>query len=304
MNNETFNGFDYEFLNRYNGTRSPTGTVEYDFTTGYFFRSLYQRALSIIDFKLPEGWNKRYFKNVLFGLGFIGIIRTPEYGIIPQICSPSGYGLYLQPVEMLVAQPLVNFQGRIGDNCALIRITPDYMGIMDIIEHYARLLAICYTSIDVSMINARLAYIGYSDNKAGAEALKVIAEKVSQGEPFIFVDKAIKSDALDSQDPIFSTLLDPAKNYVSDKLLNDFTTILNQFDREIGIPIVDNKKERMLNAEVTALTSDAGTRLDTWTDCLDETIAECKNVFPEIDITYTTRREVSGIGTDNVDRNV
>ena len=116
------NDFNYESINLYNGTRSPSGTVEYDLTTAYFFRSLYQRALSNFNFKLPESWNMGYFKNVLFGMGYIGIIKTSTYGVIPQICNPYGYGIYLQPTNLRVTQPLVTFDGVIGENCEIIKL--------------------------------------------------------------------------------------------------------------------------------------------------------------------------------------
>ena len=105
--------YDYEFINQYEGTRTPTGEVEFDLTTNYFFRSLYQRALSVIKFDLPSEWNKRYFKNVLFGCGYIGIVRTAKFGVVPQIANVSGYGLYLQPTKLLIAQPFVQFEGTI-----------------------------------------------------------------------------------------------------------------------------------------------------------------------------------------------
>lgn len=278
--------FDYEFINQYNGTRSPTGTVEFDQTTNYFFRSLYQRALSVIKFNLPDGWNKRYFKNVLFGCGYIGIINTPKYGIIPQIANVSGYGLYLQPTKLLVSQPFVQFEGDINKNCSVIKLTPDYKGITDIIEHYALQLSKCCTSIDVSLVNSRLSFLAYAKTKQGAETLKMILEKISSGEPAVVVDRIVKGDDLNGNENIFTAAFDPARNYITDKLLNDFTTILNSFDREIGIPTIDDKKERRIETEINTMISDTGTRLETWRECLDESIEETKNVFPEIDISY------------------
>ena len=278
--------FDYEFINQYNGTRSPTGTVEFDQTTNYFFRSLYQRALSVIKFNLPDGWNKRYFKNVLFGCGYIGIIKTPKYGVIPQISNVSGYGLYLQPTKLLVSQPFVQFEGDINKNCSVIKLTPDYKGITDIIEHYALQLAKCCTSIDVSCANSGLFFLAYAKTKQGAKTLKMRLEKISSGEPAVVVDRIVKGDDLSGNENIFTAAFDPARNYITDKLLNDFTTILNSFDREIGIPTIDDKKERRIETEINTMISDTGTRLETWRECLDESIEETKNVFPEIDISY------------------
>lgn len=281
----------YECINAYTGTYSPTGTVQYDQTTAYFWRGLYHRLMSIIDFKLPTGWNKNYFKNVLFGVGYIGIIDTAQYGIIPQICTVSGYGIYLQPTKVLVAQPLVKFEGRRGENCEVIHLTPDWLGVLDIVDHYAYELATAYTSVNVSLVNSRAGFLAYAKNKNALETIKVIAEKLSAGEPLVVADKALKTDDINGDEPLFTMAYDPARNYITDKLLTDMSTIINEFDREIGIPIVDDKKERRIVSEVEALTSDAGTRLDVWKDCLQESIDMVKEVFPSVSISF----EVKGV---------
>ena len=290
--------FDYEFINEYQGTRSPTGTVERDLTTYYFFRSLYQRALSIVDFTLEPEWNKNYFKNVLFGLGYIGIIRTPEYGIIPQICNVSGYGLYLQPTNVLVAQPLVNFTGERGIDCEVVRLTPDWRGICDIVEHYAIQLSKVYTSISVSLINSRLGLIAAAKNKSAAETLKAVAEKLSSGDPLVIVDSILKdNDNMDgNSSPLFMQPFDVHSSYITDKLLSDFNTILTQFDREIGIPIIDDKRERRITSEVNLITSDYCARSDTWKTALEESIADVKKVFPDIILDFEFKKGVD----DNV----
>ena len=291
--------YDYEFINQYEGTRTPTGEIEFDLTTSYFFRSLYQRALSVIKFNLPKGWNKRYFKNVLFGCGYIGIVRTAKFGVVPQIANLSGYGLYSQPTKLLIAQPFVQFEGDIGDNCAVIKLTPDYKGITDIVEHYALQLSKCCTSVDVSLVNSRLSLLAYAKTKQGAETLKVILEKISSGDPAVIVDKIVKGDNLDGTESIFTTAFDPARNYITDKLLADLTTILNSFDREVGVPVIDEKKERRIESEVSTIISDSGTRLETWKECLDESIEDCKEVFPELNISYKTKFDLVR-GTENV----
>lgn len=293
--------YDYEFINQYEGTRTPTGEVEFDLTTSYFFRSLYQRALSVIKFDLPSEWNKRYFKNVLFGCGYIGIVKTAKFGVVPQIANVSGYGLYLQPTRLLVAQPFVQFEGDIGENCAVIKLTPDYKGITDIVEHYALQLSKCCTSVNVSLVNSRLSLLAYAKTKQGAETLKVILEKISSGDPAVVVDKIVKGDNLDGTESIFTTAFDPARNYITDKLLTDFTTILNAFDREIGIPVIDEKKERRIESEISTIISDSGTRLETWKECLDESIEDCKKVFPELNISYKTQFDFMR-GAENVSK--
>ena len=284
--------FNYEFINEYQGLRSPSGTVENDLTTWYFFRCLYQRALSIVDFTLPEEWNKNYFKNVLFNLGYIGIIDTAKFGIIPQICNVSGYGLYLQPTKILVAQPLVNFEGTRGENCELIRLTPDYRGILDIVEHYAVQLAKIHTSINMSLINSRVSMFAYAKNKNAAETLKVIAEKISSGESLVICDKELKDiDNIDGKtEPIFTETFDVGGNYITDKLLDDYNTILSNFDKEIGIPVIDDKRERRIEQEVNLISNDSCARVDSWEVALRESIDDVLKVFPDLNIDFTFKK--------------
>lgn len=297
----SYEPLSYECINRYNGTYSPTGTAQNDMTTAYFWRCLYHRLMSVVNFKLPSEWNYNYFKNVLFGVGFIGIVDSPEYGIIPQICTVSGYGLYLQPTKIIVAQPLVHFEGRRGENCEIIRLTPDWHGVLDIVDHYAYELATAYTSVNVSLINSRLGFLAYAKNKNALETIKVIAEKLSAGEPLVVADRVLKSEDINGDEPLFTAAFDPARNYITDKLLENMATIVNEFDREIGIPIVDDKKERRIEAEVTAMTSDAGCRLDVWNESLTESIKDVKRVFPALDISFEVKGGQNEYNTENDD---
>lgn len=273
---------DYEGLNLYNSMRSVAGRVQNDVNTAFYMRALYQRTISGTTFKLPIDWRraKRYFKNVVFSQGFIGVIKTPEYGIIPQICSFSGYGLYRQPVKILVNQPLVQFEGTIGEDCELIQLCGDYMGVWDIIEHYAIRLSVAITSLDCALMNERISLLAAGKNKAAAETLKFLYEKISAGEPFAVYDKAIKDDSLDGDsEPIWTYSQDVASQYISDKLLADIDTILMQFDREVGIAAVGEKKERMLVDEIAMQNEDACARSSTWFENLSDSFDLVNELF-------------------------
>ena len=272
-------GYDFEFINQYEGRMSPTGETKFDLTTGYFFRALYERAMSVFEWTIPEEWNKSYFINVLYGMGYIGIIPTAEYGVIPQISTLTGYGLYLQPVKLLVNQPLVQYEGLIDTDCGLIRLTPDYRGITDIVDHYADLLSTSCTSLHMAIYNSRLAWIAAAKNKAAAETLKVILEKISSGEPAIVTDKLLRESSIEGNEPIFTQAFDAAKSYIVGDILDDMQSILNEFDREIGIPVVDEKKERRIQSEISAITSDTGARIDTWERLLTESVNRVNKLF-------------------------
>lgn len=283
---------DYEGLNAYSSMRSVAGRVQDDFNTAFYMRALWQRAIAGTSFKLPKSWRraKRYFKNVLFSLGFIGVIETPEYGIIPQICTFSGYGLFLQPVKMLVSQPLVQFEGTIGENCELIHLCGDFRGIWDIVEHFAIRLSVAITSVDCALMNERISFLAAGKSKQASETLKYLYEKISAGEPFAVYDKAIKSDSIDGSDePIWTYSQDVASQYISDKLLADIDTILMQFDKEIGIAAVGEKKERMLTDEIAMQNEDACARSSTWFENLSDSFDLVNELFPDLGLSFTMK---------------
>ena len=283
---------DYEGLNTYNSMRSVAGRVQNDYNTSFYMRALWQRAIAGTTFKLPKSWrrSKRYFKNVLFSLGFIGVIDTPQYGVIPQICAFSGYGLYLQPVKMLVNQPLVQFEGTIGEDCELIHLCGDYRGIWDIVEHFAIRLSVAIASVDCALMNERISLLAAGKSKQASETLKYLYEKISAGEPFAVYDKAIKSDSIDGgDDPIWTFSQDVASQYISDKLLADIDTILMQFDKEIGIAAVGEKKERMLSDEIAMQNEDACARSSTWFENLSDSFDLVNDLFPELNLSFTMK---------------
>ncbi len=283
---------DYEGLNAYSSMRSVAGRVQNDLNTAFYMRALWQRAISGTTFNLPKSWRraKRYFKNVLFSLGYIGVVDTPKYGVIPQICTFSGYGLFLQPVEIIVNQPLCEFRGTIGEDCELIHLCGDYRGIWDIVEHYAIRLSIAITSVDCALINERLSVLAAGKSKQASETLKFLYEKISAGEPFAVYDKAIKSDSIDGNDePIWTFSQDVANQYISDKLLADIDTILMQFDKEIGIAAVGEKKERMLTDEIAMQNEDACARSSTWFENLSDSFDLCNELFPDLGLSFTMK---------------
>ena len=283
---------DYEGLNQYTSMRSVAGRVQNDINTSFYMRALYQRAISGTSFNLPESWTraKRYFKNVLFNLGFIGVIKTEKYGIIPQICSFSGYGLFLQPTEIIVNQPLVEFKGTIGEDCELIHLCGDYRGIFDIVEHYAIRLSLAITSLDCSLINERLSILAMAKNKAASETLKYLHERISAGEPFSVYDKIIKGEGIDGDEaPLWTYSQDVKNQYISDKLLEDIDTILLQFDREIGIAAVGEKGERLLVDEVRLQQEDSCARSSTWFENLSDSFDLTNKLFPDLKLSFTMK---------------
>lgn len=294
---------DYSEINLYQGTRAPTGEVLRSQAGAYFWRCLYHRLISTIDFRLPDTWEKNYFKNVLFGLGFIGVIPTAQYGVIPQFCTLTGYGIYRQPLDLRVASPLIQYSGRIGQECELIRLTPDYIGVCDIVDHYADRLANLYGALGMAIENSKLATLFFPHNQAAAQAVKGLMERISSGEARVYADKLLKEDIAGQED--FTILTTNAKeNYIVDQILTDMQAVVSEFDREIGIPTIPGKKERYTSDEISAVTSDSAARLSLWSECLDETITRVNTMFPELQLSFTTVGKEAGANVDSTETDI
>lgn len=100
---------------------------------------------------------------------------------------------------------------------------------------------------------------------------------------------------------------DVAQNYITDKLLADMETILKQFDNEVGILALGQKKERMITDEVETLNDDANARATTWFENLSQSFDNVNRLFPELNLTFTLRyggEEHEYISQTDTDRTV
>ena len=98
----------YEEINLYNGSFSPSTIHCKD--TGlqrYFRKYLLQKAMSVYKWKLPETWDKDYFLYSLYGYGYIAVIDTEAFGVIPQWGAVGGYNVFYHPTYVMIANPLL-----------------------------------------------------------------------------------------------------------------------------------------------------------------------------------------------------
>ena len=142
-------------------------SVEYK----YWFRSLLHKIDSSIIFKnLPEGWSNDFFMFCLWVRGYVLVFKTDrkdlqeygENGIVFNPCHVSGYDFYYQPTTATVANPHMptkfSYQFDLQkDNAALLKLTPDYLGIFDIINIHAEKLALLDCAINMSIANNKFA---------------------------------------------------------------------------------------------------------------------------------------------------
>lgn len=278
--------FSSEFINEIAGRYTPSELKSYDNQTfAYWARALFQRASYAIDITLPEYWDnqlKGVFYFWLFSRGFLGIFRNDEdgMGVVFQPGTVRGFDYYYQPTRFLVTNPYSNETKdlSIGEECAIIKLAPDFMGIWDIIDFYARKLSELSLSVDMATINTRFAKIIGARNKAAAETLKKILDKVNQGTPAVITDDKLLDDRTDKASPFQIFGIEHLKeNYITNLLWDDIRKILADFEAEIGIPTYD-KKERLVTYEAQMKYVECTPRVTVWV----ETLNSCFNVANEL----------------------
>lgn len=273
---------NYEFENLYNSMRSPS-TVHCRNTAlvEYYTKYLLEKAISVFKFEgLPEKWAVNYFQYVLFGYGYIAVINTDKYGVIPQMSGLTGYNVFYQPTIATIANPLLDGLKtlEIGTQCEIIKLQPNYSGVMDIVTTYADLMALCLETAGINLLNSKMSYIFFSQNKASAETFKKMYDKVASGEPMAVIDKSLLDDEGNPAWTMFTQNV--GQNYITDKILNDLQTIENQFNTEIGIPNANTqKRERMIVDEVNANNIDTNAKISLWLETMKHDIEKVNKMF-------------------------
>ncbi len=273
---------NYDQINAIEGTYSPSMVKSFNNKVFWLWeRALFQRAASVIDFNgLPDDWQgavKDFFIYCLYKYGYVGVMDVNEHGLIFQPGTLSGFNIYYQPVKFLVANPHLDLgtsEFTIGENCELIKLTPDYFGIWDIITYYAEKLATLDNAINMSLINNKFAFMLAAKNKQASEAFKKMIDKVNAGEPAVIFDQKLLNDQQDKTEPWQLWSRDHMKeNYITTMQLEDFNTLLHNFDKEIGIPTLPvEKKERMITDEAQSTAIDAISRSEIWLETLNSSL--------------------------------
>lgn len=288
---------NYDQINLYNGTFTPSDKFSDSLAYDFWCRALYQRALSVFDFDgLPEEFSRdeislMYY--LLYANGFCGAMDVEEYGVIVNPITLGGYNVFYSPSWFTVTNPALKGETskefdvyHLGQDDkdrkrygVVLSMSPDYLGIGDIIIYYAEKLANMSAALDMNIDNSKLAYVIGANSKSGTTFLKKLFDKVKSGISTIIYDSRITpSDDFDT----FEWLTrDNLKNsYMVSDFNSDIQTLVNQFDAEIGIVNVPyEKKERMTAFESQSKASDGIARATLWRDNLQRSFDEFNELY-------------------------
>ena len=289
----------YGEINLYDSQFSPsTVHVKNVALQRYFRKYLFQKAISVFKWKLPEEWDEDYFKYVLYGFGYIAVLNTKTFGVICQSGALGGYNLYYRPSYIIITNPLLKetITANINRDCAIIKLQPDYSGIMDIVCYYADQMALASEALGMNMVNVKNATVFGAENKAQAESFKKMYDHMSDGSPAIVVDKKLLDDQ--GKPNWFPFTQNIREQYVSSDILVDMRKIEAQFDTEIGIPNSNTeKRERLIDSEVNANNVETATRCELWLDSLRKGLKTANNMFGlSLSVDWRVRPETASEG--------
>ena len=290
----------YNYINAANSQISPsTIHCSNNAMAAYFRKYLLQRAISVFKWTLPENWSENYFKYVLYCWGYIAIVNTDKFGVIPQQCGLRGYNVFYQPTNAIIVNPHLSgiLEPQIGTQCELILLQPDYGSILDIVYYYADQLALYAEAAQINVQNSKLGYFIGTNSKGMAEAIKKIYDKIMAGEGLAVYDKEGDSSL------IFETFTQNlAQNFIAPDILESMRRIENEFCTRVGIPNTNtDKRERMSTDEVNMNNSETSGLADMWLESLKDGCDRARKMFGLSDLNVEWRIDPYEQGSDNVD---
>lgn len=268
-------------INNVTGHVDPSTVHTDSVLQNYFMHYLLMDVFSIYEWSgIPDSWNMDFFRFVLFMAGYVGILNTDRYGVIPQICRAYGIGVYYQPIRALFSNPIFaeNYDLAIDKNCTIIKLQPDYTGIMNLVSFYADMMALSAESAGVNLQNTKLAYLFMSSNKQEAESWKKIMDQILAGNPAAYADEKLFDREGNPKYVLFNNNLQ--QTYIAGDILEDMRKWKLMFNEDVGIPTVHtDKKERLTTDEVNSNNTENRSKCEVWLETLQEGVKKTNELF-------------------------
>lgn len=246
-------------------------------TSAAFYRQkLLRLILQRFEFTgLPETFEEDYLLTHLFLDGHICVTDTTA-GILALKCGLTGINFYDEPTECIIANPVLgNFRRTIGEDCEIIRIQYDYMGVGWILDRYSTMLAMCDSSIAVNLLNTKATFVFGATSKTQAETFKAIYDDITMGKPAVFTGT---DTAGLIKEQMFTM---PAKeNFIADDVQLLKRKIVNEFLTDIGINNTNlDKRERLTDDEVNANNDEVLANIVHWYNNINEGLKLVNTMF-------------------------
>ena len=224
---------------------------------------------------LPEGWDYDYMLERIFLDGMLCITDT-SLGVLPLQTGVSGLNVFNHPTTCVIANPVLGSFERIIDvDCALVKLQYNYGNVWPIINRYASLLAMCDSAIAVNLINTKVAAIFGAESKAEAQSYKLMYDKISRGEPAVFVGEGLAKKLADRL--LFNQV---KQQYVAGDVEDLKQRLMDDFLSDIGINNANtDKRERLNTYEVVSNTQEVRSGAEHWLENIQQGFDTANKMF-------------------------
>lgn len=235
--------------NVYDVPMYQANSVGHNYNTWVTF--LMNIALNVFTYEnLPANLPAREIERRLICQGFAPVFRDPVAGLVTCWGNMTGFDIYDYPTDVTVSQARLGSANlKIGEDCEIIyNDSFSYLykkTSFDIIAKYARLLADIQSSIAVLSVNSRSPVWAVAKDTPTQNAFREYRKKIENGD----------TDIMCTDNAIFETFQGVPSTTPSatgiNELYDAFESTLKCFYREYGIRFIEQKKERVVTAEVT-----------------------------------------------------
>lgn len=278
--------FTAQEVSFYQSGYTPSGIhTRNSLTYYYFWRLLFNKMTSVIDIEIPDHWDRDYFESILYSHGYIAVVDSRKYGLICQEATPSGINFWQNPSHMIVNNAFFNYgELKIGSECEVIRISRDWQGVCDVVNYYAEKLSILDGSMNQGLLSSRLVWAVSAKDKNSERTIKRMMDQAIAGNPLIVYDSYLPKNSSDKEDNWnFLERQHVKDSYLFTEQLENFRSLLNEFNTLVGIPNAGfEKKERLIQSEVEQNSAETETLSTTMLKYLNESIKCVKRLYPEI----------------------
>lgn len=250
--------------------------------TAYWKKYLLSRMQNLIIFFNTEEKNFNaweYMKNKIIK-GYV--VAFEKNGTIwtPFEANAYGFDAYFVPNKVVYGNPVLGSGSlKAGENCVICwntdldKMAPGTSIIWETIERYARMLAELESTFANSLIYTRAGLLAQANNSTTAKAFDEILNKIRVGDVSTVMNPTMAFDSLQmfnlNTNTSFTTYCE-ARDY-----------LINCFMNSIGLQTIEEKKERMIEAEVeNAQENDVlKNNIDIMFKCTCESIDEINEMF-------------------------
>lgn len=184
---------------------------------------------------------------------------------------------YYEPTEFIVANPYLNFNKslKIGEECVLMRNDSYYMGLLPMMERYAKQIVENDISILDAQWNMRIQSLIVANNDTAKKSADIYLEEIKKGKPGIILNRSLMENGLETK-PFASA---GTSNGLS-QLIEMHQYLKASLLGELGLNANFNMKRERINTAESELNQDALLPL------VDDMLAMRKKACEEINAMY------------------